>query len=57
MSVQSEIARIKSNIANAYNACEDGGATIPQTQDSANLASTISTIAHNVIEEIENGSY
>lgn len=45
MSISSEITRIKTNIANAYTACEDKGATLPQTQNSANLAATINAIS------------
>ena len=44
MSVASEITRIKNNISSAYTACEGKGATLPQTQDSANLANTIDSI-------------
>ena len=45
MSVQSQIDRIESNIAAAYTAAADKGATMPATQDSDNLAATISSIA------------
>lgn len=48
MSISSEITRIKTNIANAYTACEDKGATLPQTQNSANLAATINAISSGV---------
>lgn len=41
MTIASEITRINTNIANAYTACSNKGATIPATADSANLASTI----------------
>jgi len=44
MSIASEISRIQNNIASAYTACENKGATLPQTQNSANLANTISNI-------------
>ena len=44
MSVQGEINRIKSNIENAYNALASKGATMPQTQNSENLASTAQSI-------------
>jgi len=44
MSIASEISRIQNNIASAYTACENKGATLPQTQNSANLANAISNI-------------
>ena len=44
MTIASEIARINTNIANAYTACNSKGATIPVTQNSANLATTINSI-------------
>jgi len=45
MSIASEITRINNNIASAYTACNNKGATMPVTQNSANLASTIATIS------------
>lgn len=45
MSVASEINRIKSNIADAYTEAEAKGATMPATENSANLADTIATIS------------
>lgn len=45
MSIASEITRINTNIASAYTACSNKGATMPVTQNSANLASTIATIS------------
>lgn len=44
MSIVTEIERIKSNIANAYNKCEEKGATLPDILNSANLADCISSI-------------
>lgn len=44
MSIASEISRINQNVANAYTACSNKGATLPQAQNSANLATTISNI-------------
>lgn len=44
MSVASEITRIKNNISSAYTALDGKGATLPQIQDSANLANTIESI-------------
>ena len=43
-SADDEIAKIQDDIASAYTACEDKGATLPQTQDSANLPDTIESI-------------
>ena len=45
MSIASEIQRIKTNIANAYTQANAKGATLPQVQNSANLASTIQSIS------------
>lgn len=44
MTIASEITRIKTNIENAYTALEAKGATMPSEKNSANLASTVSTI-------------
>lgn len=44
MSIASEITRIKNNIVSAYTALSDKGATLPEVQDSANLASCINDI-------------
>lgn len=44
MSISSEITRINQNIASAYTACNNKGATMPQTQNSSNLAATITSI-------------
>lgn len=45
MSVASEIQRIKTNIANAYDALENMGAEMPATENSDNLAATIATVS------------
>lgn len=45
MTIASEIQRIQTNIANAYTACNNKGATMPATQDSDNLATTINSIS------------
>lgn len=45
MSIQSEINRIKSNIASTYSALSSLGATIPAEQNSDNLPGTASSIA------------
>ena len=45
MTIASEITRINTNIANAYTACDNKGATMPVTQNSANLATTINSIS------------
>lgn len=44
MTVASEITRIKTNIANAYNSASEKGATLPDVQNSDNLADCISSI-------------
>ena len=44
MTIASEITRINTNIANAYTACNGKGATMPATQNSANLATCIGSI-------------
>lgn len=44
MSIASEITRINTNIANAYTKASLKGATMPQSRNSANLASTIESI-------------
>ena len=44
MSIASEITRINQNIADAYTALGTKGATLPQSQNSANLVSTINTV-------------
>lgn len=44
MSVQSQINRIKSNIEDAYDALAAKGATMPQKQNSDNLAQTAQSI-------------
>lgn len=45
MTIASEITRIKNNIANTYTALSDKGATMPATQNSANLANTVASIS------------
>lgn len=45
MSIASQIQRIKQNIANAYAKCNLKGITLPTTQNSDNLASTINKIS------------
>ena len=44
MTIASEITRINNNIANTYTALSDKGATMPATQNSANLANTVASI-------------
>ena len=44
MSIESEITRINNNIAATYTALSAKGATIPETENSANLASTVATV-------------
>lgn len=63
MSVASEINRIKSNIADAYTEAEAKGATMPATENSANLADTVASIPEAVQPTLitkqitENGTY
>ena len=45
MSITGEVTRIKNNIASAYTACEQKGAALPQTRNSANLASAINSVS------------
>lgn len=54
MSIASEIIRINNNIANAYTQCSNKGATMPATQNSANLANTISTISGGGGADLDN---
>lgn len=44
MSIANQITRINANIAAAYDACDEKHATMPQAQNSANLADTIGSI-------------
>lgn len=44
MSITSQIIRIQTNIANAYDAAEAKGATLPTTKNSENLSNTIASI-------------
>lgn len=45
MTIASEIQRIKTNIENAYDALENLGATMPATEDTDHLVSTIQTVS------------
>lgn len=44
MSIRSQIDRINANIAAAYDEAEAKGATMPATENSANLADTVASI-------------
>lgn len=63
MSIRSEITRINNNIAAAYTAAENKGATMPATENSANLAQTVASIPEAVQPTLitkqitENGTY
>lgn len=48
MSIQSEITRINTNIANAYSAVQTMGGTLPATQNSANLPAAIASITNGI---------
>ena len=57
MSIQDEINRINENIASTYSALRDMGATMPEAQNSANMARTVRTVPQNggggdAVEEI-----
>lgn len=54
MSIASEITRINNNIASAYSQCQSKGATMPATQNSDNLANTISTISGGGGADLDN---
>lgn len=45
MTIASEIQRIQTNIANAYDALEAKGATMPVTENTDNLVTTINTVS------------
>ena len=45
MTIASEVTRIKTNIAQAYTALEEKGATIPEVKNSDNLSDVIESIA------------
>lgn len=53
MSIQSQIDRINTNIANAYDAVVTMGGTIPQTQNTANLPDAIATLAQTDYIQLE----
>ena len=55
MSVNSEIERIRGNIAASYTAAEEKGAMMPTEQDSDNLAATIASIKTGGAVESVNG--
>lgn len=62
MTIASEITRINGNIAAAYTAANNKGATMPATQNSANLATCIGTINTGItpsgtISITANGTY
>lgn len=50
MSIASEITRINGNISDAYSACDEKGAILPQRQSSANLADTIGSIPQGSVD-------
>lgn len=60
MTIASEITRINNNIAAAYTALSDKGATLPATQNSANLANTVASVpagAGETVTATNNSSY
>ena len=54
MSISSEITRINTNIANAYTAVNNKGGTLPQTQNSSNLANAINSISNVNVQSDNN---
>lgn len=44
MTISSELATLNTNMQNAYTACDNKGATIPDAQNMDNLATCIATI-------------
>ena len=44
MTIASEITKLNTNMQNAYTACDNKGATMPQAENMDNLATCISTI-------------
>lgn len=54
MSIATEVERIKTNIANAYTACEEKGATMPSVRNSDSLANCISSVTGGGVD-IDNG--
>lgn len=44
MSVETELTKLQSNLANSYASCESKGATMPSSQNFDNLATTIDSI-------------
>lgn len=60
MTIASEITRIKNNIAGAYTALSAKGATMPATQNSANLATTAASVpagGGDTVTATNNSSY
>ena len=54
MTIASEIQRIRTNIEDAYTACTNKGAVIPEVQNSANLATCINSIVGEGAGLLEN---
>ena len=48
MSVQSEIGRIKQNVADTYTALNELGADMPEEQNSNNLAAAVRSLANGL---------
>lgn len=57
MTIASEIQRIKDNIADAFDAAEAKGATMPVTENSDSLATTIESITGGGGEQVEAKNY
>lgn len=56
MSVQSEINRLKQNVANAFTAVGNKGGTVPASKVSGNLASAINSIPLGVTVQTKTGT-
>lgn len=56
MSIQSEINRLKQNVANAFTAVGNKGGTVPSAKVSGNLATAINTIPSGVTVQRKSGT-
>lgn len=54
--IQSEIDRIKQNVSNAFTSLSNKGATIPTSQTSDNLASTIDSLGDKATITYDGGT-
>ena len=54
MSIQTEIERIRSNVANTYNTLEEFGADMPQTRSSDSLPGTAASVKAVLYSKVQN---